>query len=167
MCPLIQRKLHVFLYIDELACSPATFQRRRINMSPRDLFNENPSDYVSVLIAATNWGILTHSVKRGFYTTQDFQAALKESLEMITAKLASDEKFKDHKVLVITDLHKIHLDHFSVPKDQRPIKAILDHFHVKRYLIPPSSPHFNPIESMFSNIKSKLFKKEIIGPAQL
>jgi len=69
MCPLIQRKLHVFLYIDELACSPATFQRRRINMSPRDLFNENPSDYVSVLIAATNWGILTHSVKRGFYTT--------------------------------------------------------------------------------------------------
>ena len=56
------------LYIDELACSVATFQRRRINLTPKEMFNENPDDYVSLLIGATSQGIVGHNIKRGFYT---------------------------------------------------------------------------------------------------
>jgi hypothetical protein len=34
------------------------------------MFNENPEDYVSLLIGATSQGIVGHNIKRGFYTQE-------------------------------------------------------------------------------------------------
>jgi transposase len=56
-------------------------------------------------------------------------------------------------------MNKIHLDPNGINENMKPIKNLLKKYNAKRYYLPPSSPHLNPIESMFANLKSKLFKK--------
>jgi len=56
-CLIIAKVLYdpniVLMYLDELAIS-AVICRRKVNMSPKDIFNDNPLDYVSIFLAATS-----------------------------------------------------------------------------------------------------------------
>ena len=60
-------------------------------------------------------------------------------------------------------MNKIHLDPLDLPEEQKPINCILQNYQAVRYYLPPSSPHFNPIDSIFAQVKQSLFKKEILG----
>lgn len=74
---------------------------------------------------------------------------------------------KDHdKIILITDMNKIHLDPYG-PSEPKPIKQLLNQYHARRIYLPPASPHLNPLESIFTNLKTKLFKKEIHGAVEL
>lgn len=78
-----------------------------------------------------------------------------------TIKNVFSQNKEKTNILIITDMNKIHLDPTNVSDDMKPIKSWLHKYQAKRYYLPPSSPQLNPIESMFANLKSKLFKREI------
>ncbi len=71
------------LYMDELACNVATFQRRRLSFNPKELYQENANDYVSLIVGATIEGLQFFQVKYGFYTQDDFLKALQSCLTKI------------------------------------------------------------------------------------
>ena len=112
-----------------------------------------------MIVAATQNGIVLFDLKNGFYNQEDFISILEKCLQSIVISHQKSER--DNSILVLTDMNKIHLDPFGLRKEDKPIRNVLEKFGSKRYYLPPSSPHLNPIESIFTNLKTKLLKKEI------
>jgi hypothetical protein len=71
-----------------------------------------------------------------------------------------------NSIVLITDMNKVHLDPFGV-NEPKPLRCILNKYNARRFYLPPASPHLNPLESMFTNLKTKLFKKDIHGSHDL
>lgn len=156
----------VVFYIDELACNVATFQRRRVSFNPKELYQENASDYVSLMVGATTEGILFFQIKHGFYNQQDFINALQACLvKIVDTKFGKRAPATDSALILITDMNKIHLDTFD--SENKPIKSILKRYNTRRFYLPPASPHLNPLESMFTHLKTKLLKKDIKSSSDL
>lgn len=144
----------------------ATFQRRRISFNPKDLYQENASDYVSLLVGATIDGILMFQIKVGFYSNEDFMSTLKNCLnKIIETKFGRHPPMTENSLILITDMNKIHLD--PLDSEKKPIKHLLGHYNARRFYLPPSSPHLNPLESMFTHLKTKLLKKDIKSSSDL
>lgn len=154
------------LYMDELACNVATFQRRRISFNPKDLYQENANDYVSLMVGATIDGIMIFQIKVGFYSQEDYITALHNCLnKIVDAKFGRRPPVTENSLILITDMNKIHLD--PLDSDHKPIKNLLTRFNTRRFYLPPSSPHLNPLESMFTHLKTKLLKKDIKSSSDL
>ena len=47
------------------------------------------------------------------------------------------------------------------------IKRVVDDYQIQRIFLPPYSPDFNPLESLFHNVKGKLPKREIRSAGEL
>lgn len=63
-------------------------------------------------------------------------------------------------MLVITDLNRIHWDS-SLSESLKPIRCILQQHQALRTYLPPSTPHFNPLNPLFAKVKSQLASKNI------
>ena len=64
------------MFIDELACNINLFQKKRISITQRDVI-DSPKDYISLIVAATEEGIVEFKLKEGFYKNADFADFLK------------------------------------------------------------------------------------------
>jgi len=59
---------------------------------------------------------------------------------------------------VITDMNKIHRD----PENgEKTIAATLARFNANRYFLPPISYQLSPLDSIFMNLKHRLWKRDI------
>jgi transposase len=67
----------------------------------------------------------------------------------------------------VTDTNKIHLDPLIPDERQRPISQMLSALKTRRIFMPPSSSDFNPISSLFLNLKNRLLKKDISDQQEL
>ena len=63
--------------------------------------------------------------------------------------------------MLVTDMNKIHYDAFSAGVEQKIIKRVVDDYGIQRIYLPPQSPDFNPLESLFQHLKSKLPKRDL------
>ena len=58
------------------------FQPRKANPTVSDLEHDNPGRYVSLFVSATAKGVISASVKRGFFTKEEFVAGLDHALHL-------------------------------------------------------------------------------------
>lgn len=64
-------------------------------------------------------------------------------------------------MVLITDLNRIHFDRFDIKEDENSIAAVVARLNLLRLFLPPESPHINPLEALFTNLKARLLKKDI------
>lgn len=118
------------------------------------------------MVGATIEGILFFQIKHGFYSQSDFVNALQICLaKIVETKFGKRPPVTDSALILITDMNKIHLDPFD--SDHKPLKALLKRYNTRRFYLPPASPHLNPLESMFTHLKTKLLKKDIKSSSDL
>jgi transposase len=131
-------------------------------VSSFDKYENTEGDYVSVIAAASVEGVLHFSIKHGFYTRREF-------CECVFRCFANVRDMKYHnryydmsekKAYLITDMNKIHLDPEGEHED-KPIARVLAEIRANRLFLPPASPQLNPLDSIFTNLKHRLQKRDI------
>ena len=138
------------IYIDEVGYSIGTRRTRGRSRRGRNIVEkipclQSPNVSVCAAIAATN-GLIYYRPVNGSYTASEFKIFMCELIDLVKRQNIANPLF-------IFDNCRIHaaakideLEAFQVgPQNQHPMQY--------RFL-PPYSPNLNPIENVFSHIKS-------------